>query len=477
MIQPEQWRNGEIRLFPNISCVSKMLKYLYLASFVQICCGQAVTTIDSSLPQHVELYSTQRISCDIAGTLKTGVRWIRPDAFLVSTCAGATNCLPNSGYSNPVATTTRNVLEIANTTFLDAGSWICRDGADGQPSRGTLIVMKNSSACVINSTSNLDSLKEGSQVTIMFYIKQYYCSSPSLFQLGNANVTLPRTPSGLDDVEENVTISVTQTQTLDLYMVCEGVRFKQNCDVTITIAPEPDEGGFPLIAVIILAILLVGIIVTDVLFVLYRWGGFFTGISVQKVYILYWSCFVQGIVDCVFGVIFFIVTCAVYTERLDEPLATGTLALSIIVIIIGAVNIFLCCRCYKSPGEVDGKPGSSGPSSNAGGPRPWLCCCCPQSKICSGEESRQSPPAPIPAAMASPRKPVPPNSTSARPLPSPTSDPASDSAVNPKVLLEPLNVEEPKKKKKRRKKRKSTKEAGEESAAQTMTAAGDSDDD
>ncbi|XP_046573979.1 uncharacterized protein LOC124282023 [Haliotis rubra] len=223
-------------------------------------------------------------------------------------------------------------------------------------------MIEKSSACVINSTSSLDSLKEGSQVAIMVYIKQYYCSSASLFQLGNANVTPSRTLTGLDDSEGNVTISVTQTETLDLYMVCGGVRFKQNCDVTITTetttlptttmnntsAPGTDECEFPLIAVIILAILLVVKVVTDVLFVLYRWGGFFKGISVKKVYVLYWSCFVQGIVDCVVGVIFFIVTLAAYTECLDEPLAIVTLVLSIIVIIIGGVNILLCCCCYKA---------------------------------------------------------------------------------------------------------------------------------
>ncbi|XP_067675367.1 uncharacterized protein [Haliotis asinina] len=246
-----------------------------------------------------------------------------------------------------------------------------------------------------------------------------------------------------------------------------------------------DPDPLPIIAVIILVILLVLKLITDVLFVGYRWeskiGVKYTQIckriisTVKKEYILYWSCFIQGIIGVICGVAFLIVMCIEYTERLEEGLHVAVLVICIIILSIGVINIVMCLCCSQSHKSTDHDDKARTSDTTSKSPSSWLCCCCPVA-ISPEKESAKRPPPPIPAAMASPRKPVPPNSTSARPLPSPTSEPTSDSAVKPSIPLDPLDVEEPtKKKKKKRKNRKKGKEAGGESSDPPVNT-GDSDD-
>ncbi|XP_041373940.1 hemicentin-2-like isoform X2 [Gigantopelta aegis] len=115
----------------------KKLILMALLINIDICLGLANTTIDC-MGYGIPGRSTV-LTCEIAGTVVAGVRWIRPNGgtpLMVMTCNKAnTLCLPTggvTGYGLSRDSPTHQTLTIESfNSSVDAGEWICRDGITG----------------------------------------------------------------------------------------------------------------------------------------------------------------------------------------------------------------------------------------------------------------------------------------------------------------------------------------------------------
>ena len=103
--------------------------------------GEATTSIDCLY--HGSPGQSTTLVCTITGTVYSGIYWFRPNGGspqqVVSCNSANTRCISVggvTGYSAVINSPTQITLTIESfNTALDAGQWMCQDGANGVPAK------------------------------------------------------------------------------------------------------------------------------------------------------------------------------------------------------------------------------------------------------------------------------------------------------------------------------------------------------